>query len=89
MVSNVVDGGTSDRRQKWLGPATTETAANYADAVGEEQQNIAARRWTRVDHRRSSTASLKIPLRCRCAARLSTGSATIAGSLVRGGEQRT
>ena len=32
--------------QKWLGHATMETTAIYADAVGEEQQNLAARMWT-------------------------------------------
>jgi site-specific recombinase XerD len=31
---------------KWMGHAKMETTAIYANAVGEEQQNIAARMWT-------------------------------------------
>ena len=31
--------------QKWLGHAAMETTAIYADAVGEEQQTIAAKMW--------------------------------------------
>jgi integrase/recombinase XerD len=31
--------------QKWLGHAQLTTTAIYADAVGEEEQNIAARMW--------------------------------------------
>jgi len=31
---------------KWLGHAQMETTAIYANAVGEEQQTIAARMWT-------------------------------------------
>ena len=31
--------------QKWLGHAQLSTTAIYADAVGEEEQNIAARMW--------------------------------------------
>jgi hypothetical protein len=32
--------------QKWLGHAQLTTTAIYADAVGEEEQNIAARMWS-------------------------------------------
>jgi len=31
--------------QKWLGHAQLSTTAIYADAVGEEEQSIAARMW--------------------------------------------
>jgi integrase/recombinase XerD len=31
--------------QKWLGHAQLTTMAIYADAVGEEEQSIAARMW--------------------------------------------
>jgi integrase/recombinase XerD len=31
--------------QKWLGRAQLTTTAIYADAVGEEEQSIAARMW--------------------------------------------
>jgi integrase/recombinase XerD len=31
---------------KWLGHPQMETAAIHANAVGEEQQTIAARMWT-------------------------------------------
>ena len=31
--------------QKWLGHAQLSTTAIYANAVGEEEQNIAARMW--------------------------------------------
>jgi integrase/recombinase XerD len=31
---------------KWLGHSQMETTAIYANAVGEEQQTIAARMWT-------------------------------------------
>jgi integrase/recombinase XerD len=31
---------------KWMGHAQMETTAIYANAVGEEQQSIAARMWT-------------------------------------------
>ena len=32
--------------QKWLGHASLTTTAIYADAVGEEERNIASRLWT-------------------------------------------
>jgi len=32
---------------KWMGHAKMETTAIYCNAVGEEQQTIAARMWTR------------------------------------------
>jgi integrase/recombinase XerD len=31
---------------KWLGHSQMETTAIYTNAVGEEQQTIAARMWT-------------------------------------------
>jgi integrase len=31
---------------KWMGHSQMETTAIYANAVGEEQQSIAARMWT-------------------------------------------
>jgi len=31
--------------QKWLGHAQLSTTAIYADAIGEEEQSIAARMW--------------------------------------------
>lgn len=31
--------------QRWLGHAQLSTTAIYANAVGEEEQNIAARMW--------------------------------------------
>ena len=49
--------------QKWLGHATMETTAIYADAVGEEQQNIAARMWDMrsegmIPHARPKSSSI-------------------------------
>jgi integrase/recombinase XerD len=35
----------SDATQKWLGHAQLTTTAIYANAVGEEEQSIAARMW--------------------------------------------
>jgi hypothetical protein len=35
---------------KWMGHAKLETTAIYGNAVGEEQQTIAARMWTREGH---------------------------------------
>jgi integrase/recombinase XerD len=32
---------------KWMGQAKMETTAIYCNAVGEEQQTITARMWTR------------------------------------------
>jgi integrase/recombinase XerD len=32
--------------QKWLGHSQLATTAIYANAVGEEEQNIASRMWT-------------------------------------------
>jgi hypothetical protein len=32
---------------KWMGHAKLETTAIYCNAVGEEQQTLAARMWTR------------------------------------------
>jgi hypothetical protein len=32
---------------KWMGHSWMETTAIYANAVGEEQQSIAARMWAR------------------------------------------
>ena len=32
--------------KKWMGHASIETTAIYADAVGKEEQEIAARMWS-------------------------------------------
>lgn len=32
--------------QKWLGHAQLTTTATYADAIGPEERDIAARMWT-------------------------------------------
>ena len=40
-----VSAGPLNLVQKWLGHAQLSTTAIYADAVGEEEQNIAARMW--------------------------------------------
>jgi integrase len=45
-VSAVSRGISLNMVQKWLGHAQLTTTAIYANAVGEEEQNIAARMWT-------------------------------------------
>lgn len=45
-VHAITTGVPLNMLQKWLGHAMMETTAIYADAVGEEQQTIAARMWT-------------------------------------------
>ena len=37
--------GVADMLCKWMGHVSTETTAIYANAVGEEEQSIAARMW--------------------------------------------
>jgi integrase/recombinase XerD len=44
-VAAVGKGITLNMVQKWLGHAQLTTTAIYANAVGEEEQNIAARMW--------------------------------------------
>ena len=44
-VHAITSGVPLNMLQKWLGHATMETTAIYADAVGEEEQTIAARMW--------------------------------------------
>jgi integrase/recombinase XerD len=44
-VTAVSKGIALNMVQKWLGHAQLTTTAIYADAVGEEEQNIAARMW--------------------------------------------
>ena len=44
-VHAITSGVPLNMLQKWLGHAMMETTAIYADAVGEEQQTIAARMW--------------------------------------------
>ena len=44
-VHAIASGVPLNMLQKWLGHAMMETTAIYADAVGEEQQTIAARMW--------------------------------------------
>ena len=45
-VSAVSRGISLNMVQKWLGHAQLTTTAIYANAVGEEEQSIAARMWT-------------------------------------------
>jgi integrase/recombinase XerD len=45
-VAAVSKGISLNMLQKWLGHAQLSTTAIYANAVGEEEQNIAARMWT-------------------------------------------
>jgi len=44
-VHAITNGVPLNMLQRWLGHAMMETTAIYADAVGEEQQAIAARMW--------------------------------------------
>ena len=44
-VHAITSGVPLNMLQRWLGHAMVETTAIYADAVGEEQQAIAARMW--------------------------------------------
>lgn len=44
-VHAITKGVPLNMLQKWLGHAMMETTAIYADAVGEEQKNIASRMW--------------------------------------------
>jgi len=41
----VVNGVPLNILQKWMGHAQLTKTAIYADAVGKEEQNIAARMW--------------------------------------------
>src|SRR6476619_6423794 len=45
-VTAVSKGIALNMVQKWLGHSQMTTTAIYANAVGEEEQNIAARMWT-------------------------------------------
>jgi integrase/recombinase XerD len=45
-VTAVSKGITLNMVQKWLGHSQLTTTAVYANAVGEEEQNIASRMWT-------------------------------------------
>lgn len=44
-VCGVQQGVSMNMVQKWLGHAQISTTAIYADAVGEEEKNIASRMW--------------------------------------------
>lgn len=44
-VHAAVSGVPLNMLQKWLGHAQLSTTAIYADAVGKEEQDIAARMW--------------------------------------------
>lgn len=44
-VHAVVQGVSLHMLQRWLGHAQLSTTGIYADAVGEEEQDIAARMW--------------------------------------------
>lgn len=45
-VHAITTGVPLNMLQKWLGHAQLSTTAIYANAVGQEEQNIAARMWT-------------------------------------------
>ena len=45
-VHAITSGVPLNMLQKWLGHSKMEVTAIYADAMGEEQQSIAARMWT-------------------------------------------
>jgi integrase/recombinase XerD len=45
-VTAVSKGISLNMVQKWLGHSQLTTTAIYANAVGEEEQNIASRMWT-------------------------------------------
>jgi integrase/recombinase XerD len=45
-VMAVSKGISLNMVQKWLGHSQMETTAIYANAVGEEEQSIAARMWS-------------------------------------------
>lgn len=44
-INATVSGVPLDMVQKWMGHAQLSTTAIYADAVGKEEQDIAARMW--------------------------------------------
>lgn len=44
-VNATVNGIPLHMLQKWMGHAQLSTTAIYADAVGKEEQDIAARMW--------------------------------------------
>nr|WP_316247485.1 site-specific integrase [Roseobacter litoralis] len=44
-INAVVSGVPLHMLQKWMGHAQLSTTAIYADAVGKEEQDIAARMW--------------------------------------------
>ena len=44
-INATVSGVPLHMVQKWMGHAQLSTTAIYADAVGREEQNIAARMW--------------------------------------------
>ena len=44
-INATVNGIPLHMLQKWMGHAQLSTTAIYADAVGKEEQDIAARMW--------------------------------------------
>lgn len=44
-INAAVNGVPLNMLQKWMGHAQLTTTAIYADAIGKEEQNIAARMW--------------------------------------------
>lgn len=44
-INATVNGIPLHMLQKWMGHAPLSTTAHYADAVGKEEQDIAARMW--------------------------------------------
>ena len=45
-INATVNGVQLNMLKKWMGHASIETTAIYADAVGKEEQDIASRMWT-------------------------------------------
>lgn len=52
-VSAVLSGVPLNIVQKWLGHASIETTAIYADVVGPEERMLAERNWTLIDGTRA------------------------------------
>ena len=47
-INATVNGVPLHIVQKWMGHAQLSTTAIYADAVGKEEQDIAARMWEKM-----------------------------------------
>ena len=44
-INATTNGVQLNMLKKWMGHASIETTAIYADAIGKEEQDIAARMW--------------------------------------------